>query len=315
MGIKGFFSFFGSLLSPVNLNSLKNKTIGVDCFIWLHKAVYCGLELATNKNGNKFVNYIINNIKHLRSFGIKLVIIFDGDKVGLKRREIIRRKNQIKNNSDKKSIIKNLDIDYNMIYKVIKILKILNIDYIVAPYEADAELAYLFKIGYIDYVLTEDSDLCAYGVTRVLYKYNRKSNTVQYFDLTRALSKFKNYNQFLEMCIMSGCDFFKINNVGIATAWKLLKKHESFICCPFDKSYRTKFYMAKFLFLNQVVYCPRDRIMKRLNNFNLINIGEIEEMYYKNFMSDPEITALFGFIKNGAIAMLISKGMVPPDSY
>jgi len=38
-----------------------------------------------------------------------------------------------------------------------------NIEYITAPYEADPELYYLQKIGYIEYICTEDSDLIVYG--------------------------------------------------------------------------------------------------------------------------------------------------------
>ena len=36
-----------------------------------------------------------------------------------------------------------------------------------APFEADAELAYLSKSGHVDAVLTEDSDLLAYGCKKV----------------------------------------------------------------------------------------------------------------------------------------------------
>ena len=42
-----------------------------------------------------------------------------------------------------------------------------DIQYIVAPFEADAELAYLSTSGHVDAVLTEDSDLLAYGCKKV----------------------------------------------------------------------------------------------------------------------------------------------------
>lgn len=41
------------------------------------------------------------------------------------------------------------------------------IDCIVAPYEADAQLAYLDKIGMAQLIITEDSDLILFGCTRV----------------------------------------------------------------------------------------------------------------------------------------------------
>lgn len=43
----------------------------------------------------------------------------------------------------------------------------MNVQYIVAPYEADAQLAYLEKTGVIDAILTEDSDLLVFGCKRV----------------------------------------------------------------------------------------------------------------------------------------------------
>ena len=50
-----------------------------------------------------------------------------------------------------------------------KALKDLQVEFIVAPHEADAQLAYLAKEGLVDVVITEDSDLLAYGCERVLF--------------------------------------------------------------------------------------------------------------------------------------------------
>lgn len=46
----------------------------------------------------------------------------------------------------------------------------MSVQYIVAPYEADSQLAYLFYTGKIDFVITEDSDLLAFGVRKVFFK-------------------------------------------------------------------------------------------------------------------------------------------------
>ena len=51
----------------------------------------------------------------------------------------------------------------NMIEAFINLLQEKNIDYIVAPYEADAQLAYLSINDLVSCVLTEDSDLLVYG--------------------------------------------------------------------------------------------------------------------------------------------------------
>jgi exonuclease-1 len=52
------------------------------------------------------------------------------------------------------------------------------IEVIVAPYEADAELAYLSRSGYVDYVMTIDSDLMPYGAKTILYGLDVETGSV-----------------------------------------------------------------------------------------------------------------------------------------
>lgn len=42
------------------------------------------------------------------------------------------------------------------------------VDYIVAPYEADAQLAYLMKAGITQCTISEDSDLLVYECEKVM---------------------------------------------------------------------------------------------------------------------------------------------------
>lgn len=48
-----------------------------------------------------------------------------------------------------------------------KVLKQENVQYIVAPYEADAQMTFLAISGQVDVVITEDSDLIPFGCPRV----------------------------------------------------------------------------------------------------------------------------------------------------
>ena len=50
---------------------------------------------------------------------------------------------------------------------LLKALKERGVSYIVAPYEADAQMAYLALQGHVHAIITEDSDLLAYGCPRV----------------------------------------------------------------------------------------------------------------------------------------------------
>lgn len=71
-----------------------------------------------------------------------------------------------------------VDVTPEMAAQVIKALKVEAIPYIVAPYEADAQLAYLERSGIVDGVITEDSDLLVFGCTNVLFKLDPDGNCV-----------------------------------------------------------------------------------------------------------------------------------------
>uniref|UniRef100_A0A0A9GQS5 Exonuclease 1 n=1 Tax=Arundo donax TaxID=35708 RepID=A0A0A9GQS5_ARUDO len=71
-----------------------------------------------------------------------------------------------------------------MAYQLIKILRSENVEFVVAPYEADAQLAYLTTLdadqGGITAVVTEDSDLIAYCCPAIIFKMDRFGNGVEF---------------------------------------------------------------------------------------------------------------------------------------
>lgn len=60
-----------------------------------------------------------------------------------------------------------VDVTPEMAHAVIQALEVSQIDFVVAPYEADAQLAYLEMHGIVDGIVTEDSDLLVFGCKRV----------------------------------------------------------------------------------------------------------------------------------------------------
>ncbi|XP_073154986.1 exonuclease 1-like isoform X4 [Henckelia pumila] len=67
-----------------------------------------------------------------------------------------------------------------MARQLIQILRLENIEFVVAPYEADAQLAYLSGLeaedGGVVAVISEDSDLLVYGCSAVVFKMDRYGN-------------------------------------------------------------------------------------------------------------------------------------------
>lgn len=68
--------------------------------------------------------------------------------------------------------------DLVLVEQIKKILARNCIDYVQAPAEAEAECAWLQRIGVVDYVVSDDSDTLVFGATQMLRLFNR----VKFFD-------------------------------------------------------------------------------------------------------------------------------------
>jgi exonuclease 1 len=73
-------------------------------------------------------------------------------------------------------------------------------------------LAYLNRTGIVDFIISEDSDLLAFGCKRVLFKLDQNGQgeeicSVDFQDNSEISLKNWNPNMFLYMCIISGCDY------------------------------------------------------------------------------------------------------------
>lgn len=66
---------------------------------------------------------------------------------------------------------RSVDITHLMALQLIKECRKRNIDTIVAPYEADGQLAFLNIKNIADFVISEDSDLLVFGCKKVFKFY------------------------------------------------------------------------------------------------------------------------------------------------
>lgn len=173
--------------------------------------------------------------------------------------------------------------------------------YVVAPYEADAQMAYLERIGLVDGIITEDSDLLVFGCRNVLFKLDFISSTIvsisraDFGSVTTAEGGISllgwSDDQFRAMAILSGCDYLpSIQGIGLKTAWSLLRKYrnveqvvrairlEGKKCVP--KGYLEAYNSAEKVFLHQRVYCPLDQRLVKLTDIPLgIEWGDNEESF------------------------------------
>ncbi|XP_052750064.1 exonuclease 1 isoform X2 [Galleria mellonella] len=180
---------------------------------------------------------------------------------------------------------RSVDITHAMALGLIRECRKINVDCIVAPYEADSQLAYLNIKNIAHLVITEDSDLILFGCSKVLFKMDLDGTgtlveTAKLPLVMKCPIEHYTFDKFRQMCIMSGCDYLSsLPGIGLAKARQFvtatresnfanaLRKLPSF----FNKSnlivtdeYRESFLKAEATFKHQYVYDPLDRQMVRL---------------------------------------------------
>lgn len=232
----------------------------------------------------------------LRHFGVTPYIVFDGDFLPSKAateasratsREEHRRRGNEYLKAGKPSLAaaefqKSIDVTPEMARYFIEELKKMGVDYVVAPYEADAQMVYLEKRGLVDGILSEDSDLLVFGCKLLISKLDKYGRCVEInrrdFCACREISLTGwTDTDFRRMAILSGCDYLDgLRGTGLKTAYRYLRKHktpEKVVQrirlegkVPVSENYLPAFYQAELTFLHQRVFCPERRELVLLND-------------------------------------------------
>lgn len=254
----------------------------------------CAIELATGKPTTKYVDFAMSRVQMLLDFGVTPYLVFDGDaipsKAGTnterrKRREeslaaglVLYRAGKI--SQAHQELQKAASVTPLMARQFIDELKRYNIQYVVAPYEADAQLAYLEHKGIINGVLSEDSDLLVFGVKRLLTKLNQYGECIEIDRADFAHCKELSLagwtdTMFRRMAILSGCDYLtNIPKMGLKTSYRYVRKYkdmerllrmvalEGFLV---PLGYLESFNNAELTFLHHRVFCPLEQRLVFLN--------------------------------------------------
>ncbi|CAK9781518.1 hypothetical protein CC85DRAFT_282659 [Cutaneotrichosporon oleaginosum] len=296
MGIQGLLPLLKEVQQPRHISDFRGKTLAVDAYVWLHKGAFgCAEDLVKGRKTTKFVDYAMFRVRMLQHHNIRPFVVFDGGPLPAKRgTEDSRAKSRADHLARARSYeaqgrakdardayTKCVDITPEMAYQLIKALRAEGIDYVVAPYEADAQLYYLEREGVVDGIITEDSDLLVFGCKTVIFKLekdgscvsieSRRFGEVRELDLTNWTNL-----QFRRMAMLSGCDYLpSIPGIGVKKAHRLLRR-----CKTVDKvlkslrlegahlippTYAKDFERAEKAFLYQRVFCPHERKLVLLN--------------------------------------------------
>lgn len=112
------------------------------------------------------------------------------------------------------------------INKLKELLTILHIPFLDASGEADAMCSKLYKDKYISSCLTDDMDMLASGCNSII-KFDRK--TVIEYNLDHILKQLRlTYDQFIDMCLLFGCDYLKsVPYINHAEMYELIKQYNT----------------------------------------------------------------------------------------
>ncbi|XP_017475424.1 PREDICTED: exonuclease 1 isoform X1 [Rhagoletis zephyria] len=310
MGITGLIPFLEKASSKVHLKDIRGSTVAVDTYCWLHKGAFgCAEKLARGEDTDQYMQYCMRYVELLLSYDIKPILVFDGRHLPAKELTERRRRESRKQSrklaaellraGDKEGARTHMrrcvDVTHEMALRVIRECRLRNVDCIVAPYEADAQMAWLNKIDVAQYVITEDSDLTLFGASRIIFKLDLTGAglLVEADKLYLAMGCTKeryNFDKFRRMCILSGCDYLdSLPGIGLAKAckfmlkteqddmWKALKKLPTYLNMKnlqVDDEYIEQFLKAEATFKHMYIYNPFARRMERLHDLSEFETDE-----------------------------------------
>ncbi|KAI5384825.1 Rad2 nuclease, variant 2 [Lathyrus oleraceus] len=299
MGIHGLLPLLKSIMLPIHIKDLHGCSVAIDTYSWLHKgALSCSTDLCKGIPTSRHIEYCMHRVNLLRHYGVKPILVFDGGFLPMKleqenKRARVRKDNferAVEHDSNGNSTAayecyqKAVDISPVIARELIQVLKQENVQYIVAPYEADAQMTFLAISKQVDAVITEDSDLIPFGCPRIIFKMDKFGQGVQFQYSTLQKNKelsFEGFNRqmLLEMCILSGCDYLpSLPGMGLKKAHASIKKFKSYdkvlkhlrysgISVP--PIYEESFRKAILTFQHQRVYDPTSE--------NIVHLSDIPE--------------------------------------
>ncbi|CAH0473773.1 unnamed protein product [Peronospora belbahrii] len=337
MGIDGFLRQLSDVVDKTHLEQFTGQILVVDALSWLYKACYgCAFELSTGKDTDKYVHYMLRKVDMMYSCGVaKIILVFDGQRLPLKSSTQEKRqkyKEEHRNRaleamtvskqlhgSDRQDEVnkafqlfqRSVSITPQIISTVMNALRAKGIPFVVAPFEADAQMVWMCKEGLAAGIVTEDSDVVVYCLTAnvscpVLVKLedNGSAQAVSRSILYKNSAKYPSNallrkihfltsgekeatRTFVQACVLAGCDFIdSLPNVGFATA---VKRIFNFRGAPshlrvqrlvsklsssgtkVPSGFMQEFYKAETIFFHHIIFNPKKRSCELLIDEKHIN--------------------------------------------
>lgn len=261
MGVKKLIKSLEEIYNELNLkkdepikytkpiNFLEKKRVAIDASLWMYQGKcailgHTGSILNSKGTDVSLIIAILNRVIYLLKCNIKPVFVFDGKPPALKNETVNIRKenkkkakkkldnNEYENETEKNKLTqKTCNLTRTDIQLFQKLLDYLGIPYINSPSEADSQCAYLYQIGLVDYIISEDSDIIVFGGDKIIKEFKASTTTVEIFDITNLYKNTKiTPTTLIDIALILGCDYFSgLKGVGIKRIIKQLMNNEELL--------------------------------------------------------------------------------------
>lgn len=248
-----------------------HRRLGIDVFTWLHPFAKQHADETLRGNYAPVIKRVLGRLRMLRiSWKVQVLCVFDGRKLagkeGTNTRRAERRARalaetdelykaavlaelgaegaaddagEIEVEIDQATLQAAVGVDEAMVVAVIKAIRAEGYSYVVAPYEADAELALLYRQGFIAAALTVDGDFVVQGVPSVFNVGWERGGWGDYYDEESILKgpfhddcperrlvtllRRHGFRALKVWAVLQGCDYVSLRNVGNVRALACLE--------------------------------------------------------------------------------------------
>ena len=266
--------------NTIHLSELSGKSIVIDISIYMYKYKI---------NGHLFDNmYLLSTL--LLEHSITPVFVFDGPKHFYKQRTLekrskiksdaIKQLNHISKSTkgiDKKTLtsIKNKStrITEKDVEQIKELLTTLGIQYIDAPYEADEICAKLMIDKKVYACLSDDTDMFAYGCSKILTNIDLFHETTKMYNMSQILRTLRiSQTTFRELCILSGTDY----NESFGTMYSHYNRYQEYKKTKTKKGYYEWLHDNKYI--KGIIYLSKLYLKFDLNSSNYAELKVFEKM-------------------------------------
>jgi flap endonuclease 1 (EC 3.1.-.-) len=234
-------------ISPCSFGDLAGSTVAVDAHNWLYRYLTTTVkwtddEIYTTADGTEVANLIgvIQGLPKFFEHDLTPIFVFDGGVTELKDDEVEKRREQREQAEERlaeaeaagdtveaaRLSARTVQLTETIQETTRDLFALLDVPYIDAPAEGEAQAAYMNERGDVDFVGSEDYDTLLFGAPATLRELTSKGDpermelqaTLDDHDLT--------YEQLVDVAMLCGTDFNEgISGIGPKTGVDLIHEH------------------------------------------------------------------------------------------